>query len=84
MMTALEKSIYQEITEKLKDAPKNILERVLGYVDGILENKLDANFNDLKAQVQEDYANYKSGKSELLDIDDVEKEIKDFISENEN
>ena len=84
MMTALEKSIYQEITEKLKDAPKSILERVLGYVDGVLENKFDSNFNDLTAQVQEDYANYKSGKSELLDIDDVEKEIKDFISENEN
>ncbi|WP_312768911.1 hypothetical protein [Epilithonimonas sp.] len=84
MMTALEKSIYQEITEKLKDAPKSILERVLGYVDGVLENKLDANFNDLKAQVKEDYANYKSGKSELLDIDDVEREIENFISENEN
>lgn len=84
MMTALEKSIYQEITEKLKDAPKSILERVLGYVDGVLENKFDSNFNDLTAQVQEDYTNYKSGKSELLDIDDVEKEIKDFISENEN
>lgn len=83
-MTALEKSIYQEITRKLKDAPKNILERVLGYVDGVLENKSDVNFNDLKTQVQEDYANYKSGKSELLYIDDAEKEIENYISENEN
>jgi len=83
-MTALEKSIYQEITEKLKYAPKSILERVLGYVDGVLENKTNANFNDLKAQIQEDYANYKSGKSELLDIDAAEKEIENFISENEN
>ncbi|MFC4685669.1 hypothetical protein ACFO4P_01840 [Epilithonimonas pallida] len=84
MMTALEKSIYQEITEKLKGAPKSILEQVLGYVDSVLENKTNANFNDLNGQIQEDYANYKSGKSELLDIDDVEKEIKNFISENEN
>lgn len=38
-MTTLEQSIYQEITEKLKDAPKNVLERVLGYVDGVLETK---------------------------------------------
>lgn len=84
MMTALEKSIYQEIKDKLQDAPKSVLERVLGYVDGVLENKSDVNFNDLKARVQEDYANYKSGKLELLDIDDVEKEIENFISENEN
>jgi len=49
-----------------------------------LENKSDANFNDLKAQVQEDYANYKAGKSELLDIDDAEKEMENYISENEN
>ena len=84
MMTTLEKSIYQEITEKLKDAPKSVLERVLGYVDGVLDNKSDAGFNELKALVEEDYANYKSGKSELLDIDDVEKEIENFISENEN
>ena len=40
-MTTIEKTIYQEITEKLKDAPKNILERVLGYVDGILEDKTE-------------------------------------------
>jgi hypothetical protein len=84
MMTALEKSIYQEITEKLQGAPKSVLERVLGYVDGVLENKSDVNFNDLKAQVQEDYASYKAGKSELLDINDVENEIENFISENEN
>lgn len=36
-MNALEKSIYQEINEKLKDAPKEILDRVLGYIEGILE-----------------------------------------------
>ncbi len=84
MMTALEKFIYQEITEKLKDAPKSILERVLGYVDRVLENKSDVNFNDLKTQVQEDYANYKAGKSELLDLDDAEKEMENYISENEN
>lgn len=36
-MNALEKSIYQEINEKLKDAPKEILDRVLVYIEGILE-----------------------------------------------
>ena len=43
-MRALEQSIYQEITEKLKVAPKDILERVLGYVDGIMDNEKPHNF----------------------------------------
>lgn len=38
-MTALEESIYKEIQHKLKTAPKEILQQVLGYVDGVLETK---------------------------------------------
>lgn len=83
-MTALEKSIYSEITEKLKNAPKNVLERVLGYVDGILENKNDENSASLKMLVNEDYADYKSGKTSILSIEEAEKDIEKFISENEN
>lgn len=44
-MDATSKNIYQEISEKLKKAPKDILERVLGYVDGVLEeNKVNSVF----------------------------------------
>lgn len=43
-MGVLEQSIYQEITEKLKVAPKDILERVLGYVDGIMDSEKLPNF----------------------------------------
>lgn len=43
-MKAVEQSIYQEITEKLKTAPKDILERVLGYLDGVLEREQHSNF----------------------------------------
>ncbi|WP_262151938.1 hypothetical protein [Chryseobacterium foetidum] len=79
-MTTLEQSIYQEIKEKLKDAPKNILERVLGYVDGVLEMEDKENLQDLKMQVHEDYANYKTGKSALIDLDQAEKDIENSIS----
>lgn len=84
IMTALEESIYKEIQHKLKTAPKEILQQVLGYVDGILERKTDNNFDDLKMLVNEDYAVYKSGKSNLISIDEAEKDIDNFISENEN
>lgn len=83
-MTTLEKSIYQEITEKLKDAPKYILERVLGYVDGVLEIKDEKNFQDLKMQVHEDYTEYKSGKTNLLSIDEAQSDIENSISNHEN
>jgi len=49
-MTILGKSIYQEIAEKLETAPKDILENVLGYVDGILDNKNFPDFELSKAQ----------------------------------
>ncbi|KQS91484.1 hypothetical protein [Chryseobacterium sp. Leaf394] len=79
-MTTIEQSIYQEIKEKLKDAPKNVLERVLGYVDGVLEMGDEENFQDLKMQVHEDYASYKTGKSPLIDVDEAEKAIENSIS----
>lgn len=83
-MTTREQSIYQEIKEKLKDAPKSILERVLGYVDGISEVKNDKQFQELKMHVHEDYAEYKSGKTKLLSIEETENDIENSISENEN
>ncbi|WP_312078605.1 hypothetical protein [Chryseobacterium sp.] len=83
-MTTLEQSLYQEITDKLKDAPKNVLQRVLGYVDGVLEIKDEKNFQDLKMQVHEDYAEYKSGKTNVLSIGEAESDIENSISENEN
>ena len=83
-MTTLEQSIYREITEKLRNAPKDILESVLGYVDGVLEIRSENNFQDFKMQVHEDYADYKSQKSTLIDIDVAEKDIENSISKNEN
>ncbi|MFY1047394.1 hypothetical protein [Chryseobacterium sp. GP-SGM7] len=83
-MTTLEESIYQEITKKLKDAPKNILERVLGYIDGISEIKNADQLNKLKIQVNEDYADYKSGKTKLFTIEEAENNVENSISENEN
>lgn len=83
-MTTLEQSIYQEIKEKLKDAPKNVLERVLGYVDDVLEMGDEENFQDLKMKVHEDYASYKAGKSTLIDVDEAEKNIENSISKNED
>ena len=83
-MTTTEQFIYQEIKDKLKDAPKNVLQRVLGYVDGVLEIKNEKNFQDLKMQVHEDYTEYKSGKTNLLSIDEVESDIENSISDREN
>lgn len=34
----MESIILKNINEILKDAPENILERVLGYIEGILED----------------------------------------------
>lgn len=45
-MTAAEKSLYMEIAEKLKTAPKTVLERVLGYVDGVLDDHSDFELTD--------------------------------------
>lgn len=83
-MTTTEHFIYQEIKDKLKDAPKNVLQRVLGYVDGVLEIKNEKNFQDLKMHVHEDYTEYKSGKTNLLSIDEAESDIENSISDREN
>lgn len=43
-MSASEEIIYQEIMGKLKVASKDILERVLDYVDGVLGSGIPDNF----------------------------------------
>jgi hypothetical protein len=35
----MESATLKSITEILKNAPENILERVLGYIEGIVENE---------------------------------------------
>ncbi|WP_449398647.1 hypothetical protein [Chryseobacterium wanjuense] len=35
----MESAILKNINKILKDAPENILERVLGYIEGILEEE---------------------------------------------
>ncbi|MFC7348929.1 hypothetical protein ACFQO9_19600 [Chryseobacterium zhengzhouense] len=83
-MTTTEQSIYKEITDKLKDAPKNVLERVLGYVDGVLDIKDNQYLHELKMQIREDYTEYRSGKSALIDIEEAEKNIENSISRDED
>lgn len=83
-MNTFEQSIHQEITKKLKDAPKDILEKVLSYVNNVLDKNSPATEHHLTSIVREDYSNYKTGKTELLDINDVEKELDQLFSNDEN
>lgn len=71
-MSTLEQSIYLEITEKLKDAPQDILERVLGYVDGILEKNRFQLTDEQKKSLTEiknrPYSEHKEANSFLNDL----------------
>lgn len=68
-MTSIEKSIYLEITKKLKTASKDVLERVLGYVDGVLDGGNIGNF-ELTEEQKESLRKIKGlPYSEHTDID---------------
>jgi len=73
-MDATSKNIYQEISDKLKTAPKSILERVLGYLDGILE---DNEQNSVFEQNQ----TYQLSSKQKRELDEMENLTdEDFIS----
>lgn len=66
-------NIYHEISEKLKSAPKNVLERVLGYVDGLLDESADGNFHEANL-------NYQLSAKQKKELDEMENlNDKDFI-----
>ncbi len=47
----MESVTLKNINEILKDAPENILERVLGYIEGILEDE-NSNFKLSQEQIE--------------------------------
>jgi|GEM_PF-540713 len=76
-MDATSKTIYQEITTKLQTAPKSILERVLGYMDRLLEENSESN-------VYEQNLNYQLTTQQKRELDEMENlSDKDFISSEE-
>jgi len=44
MMDISKQTLYQEITDKLKNVPKEVLERISAYLSEIDENKEHINF----------------------------------------
>jgi len=44
MMDISNQTLHKEITDKLKNAPKEVLELVLSYLNGVSENKNTSNF----------------------------------------
>lgn len=70
-------NIYQEISEKLKLAPKSVLERVLGYVDGLMNESTDRNFH-------RENLNYQLSEKQKKELDEMENLSDDnFISSEE-
>jgi len=69
------------ITEKLKNEPEEILKQVLGYLDGILENKKDKNWleHNMNYQLTEQQ------KRELDAMENLKEEdfmpVEDFLAE---
>lgn len=69
------------ITEKLKNEPEEILKQVLGYLDGILENKKDKNWleHNMNYQLTEQQ------KRELEAMENLKNEdfmpVEDFLAE---
>lgn len=43
-MNISNQALYQDITEKLKTVPKEVLERISAYLSEINENKVQVNF----------------------------------------
>ena len=65
----------EQLTEKLKTLPENFLERVWGYIDGLLE-EIDPEIPEWqKNEVRERIEEYKRNPNSLIDMDDVFSEI---------
>lgn len=73
----------EQITEKLKTLPENILERVWGYIDGLSEEDVDFEIPEWqKNEVRERVGEYKRNPDSLIDMDDVFSEIDRELNEN--
>ena len=66
----------EQLTEKLKTLPENILERVWGYIDGLSEEDIDLEIPEWqKNEVRERIAEYERNPESAHDWDDVIDEI---------
>jgi len=73
----------EQLTEKLKTLPENILERVWGYIDGLSEEDVDLEIPEWqKNEVRERIEEYKRNPDSLIDMDNVFSEIDRELNEN--
>lgn len=63
---------------------EKLLKLLATFPESDLKISAPYNFEEIKTSVHEDYIDYKSGKSKILSIDEVEDEMNKIISENEN
>ena len=73
----------EQLTEKLKTLPKNFLERIWGYIDGLSEEQIDLEIPEWqKNEVRERIEEYKRNPDSLIDMDDVFSEIDNVLAKN--
>lgn len=66
----------EQLTEKLKALPENILERVWGYIDGLSAEEINYEIPEWqKNEVRERIKEYKKNPSSALDFDEIMDEI---------
>lgn len=68
-MNISNQTLHQEITDKLKNAPKEVLEVVLSYLSGISENKNISQFELSEEQKESLLKIKKRAYSEHTDVD---------------
>lgn len=73
----METATLKEINDLLKDAPLNILERTLGYIEGILTETNESNFYEPNVT----YQLTETQKRELDEMDDLKED--DFFAAKE-
>lgn len=65
------------LTDKLKDAPQSVLERVMGYVDALIEpseNKVTYKLSNKQQQILDSQVN--EDKSNYVDADKLYSDLK--------
>lgn len=70
----------EQITEKLKTLPENILEKVSGYIDALAESETSLDIPEWQQnEVRERLRKYKKESSSAQDLDDVLTEIEEDL-----
>ena len=70
----------EQITEKLKTLPENILEKVSGYIDALAESENSLDIPEWQQnEVRERLRKYKKESSSAQDLDDVLTEIEEDL-----